>query len=69
MNHYKETKKLKEKLGLKNRPTRFSTLVGANRAVEHSVNPSFIVLGCDGFFWVVCGADFNKLLKQGYSAA
>lgn len=69
MNWYEYTKGLKEKLGLKRRPELFSNLSRAKSWANNAKKLHIVVLGCDGRFWVVCGADANKLNKLGYEFA
>ena len=69
MNWYEYTKGLKNKLGLKRRPELFTDLKLAKGWADSAKTFHYVFLGCDGRFWVVCGADANKLNKLGYEFA
>ena len=69
MTRFKFETKLKKDLGLKYRPDRFIKRESAFNWANNATNPRFVMLGCDGRFWVVCGADASRLSKQGYEFA
>ena len=69
MTHYEFEKQLKEKLNLKYRPVRFLDRTRAFKYSNRTNKLSFVMLGCDGRFWIVCGADASRLSKQGYEFA
>ena len=61
--------KIRDVLGLRYEPDRYSSLSNARSAVSHALKPQRIMLGDDGTFWVVCTADAAKLEKVGYEYA
>ena len=61
--------KVKATLGLKYEPTRFTNLARAHSYADGCIKMHSVVHGCDGYYWIVCGRDFNTLLKAGYEAA
>lgn len=48
------------------RAAKFINLASAQNWRNHSVKLMLIVLGCDEKFWVVSGADGQRLEKAGY---
>lgn len=69
MTHFEFETKLKKDLGLKYRPDRFLNIESAIGWANNATKLRFVMLGCDGRFWVVCGADASRLSKQGYEFA
>ena len=56
-------------LVLKYEVVQFSSLVLAKSYTAHSVKAAWIVLGDNDKYWIVCPADFEKLIRAGYQAA
>jgi len=54
---------------LRNKIDEFSTLEGAKRWANNCNKLHLVVLGDNDKFWVVCGSDFQTLIKNGYEAA
>ncbi len=48
---------------------KFTTLHTARTFVDNCIKMHAIILGDDEQFWVVCMADFNRLIQAGYEAA
>lgn len=69
MTHFEFEKQIKRDLGLKYRPDRFISREAAFDWAANATKLRFVMLGCDGRFWVVCGADASRLSKKGYEFA
>ena len=60
---------MKTQLGLRNEITIMSTLEGAKRFASKCIKAHEVILGDNCKFWVVCFADAQRLVKQGYEIA
>ena len=63
------TNSMKTSLNLRYEPTYFLNRTNAFSWSNHTEKTSFVMLGCDERFWVVCGADASRLSKLGYEFA
>lgn len=54
---------------LRHKIDEFSTLEGAKRWANNCNKLHLVVLGDNDKFWVVCGSDFQTLIKNGYEAS
>jgi hypothetical protein len=67
------TKDLQAKLGLRYEPIAFRSLERAKSYASRCTKSMWVVLGDhdgdEGVAWVVCPADFEKLVRAGYEGA
>ena len=63
------TTHIKSTYNLKYSPDIFSSREAAFRSAERSVKMSIVILGLNDKFWVVCMADSQRLVKQGFEPA
>jgi hypothetical protein len=63
------TTQIKSTYNLKYSPDVFTTRESAFRSADRSVKMAIVILGEAGKFWVVCMADAQRLVKQGFEPA
>ena len=59
----------KATLTLKYKPLKFLIRENAFSCAERCTKAHGVILGDDQRFWVVCMADFDRLIRAGYEAA
>lgn len=60
---------IKSTYNLKYSPDVFTTREAAFRSADRSVKMAIVILGENEKFWVVCMADAQRLVKQGFEPA
>lgn len=59
-------KNLKSIMNLRHEPIVLISLMNAISCVKHTAKTSFIVMGDNCQYWVVCMSDASRLEKMGY---
>lgn len=60
---------IKKTYGLKNNPDMFTNLASAKRWANNSTKLHEVVLGDNGYYWVVCFSDAQRLVFAGFEIA
>jgi hypothetical protein len=60
---------IKNRYGLRNNPDMLTNLSAAKRWAENCSKLHVVVMGDNGYYWVVCFADAQTLVNQGLEIA